>query len=244
MNENRNLVFWLLSLIVGALGAAAAYFVYRGDSITAFAFAVVIGTGMFGYWIKASRLVSLSIGLICAVVFGPPFASSCEVTFADWFGTSGVINTVLCLLIIDGWIFFGVAKVVHWYGIGRLFQRPSPDTFNRLAGFGIGAGEGAILSICVIVAILSIEPAAQRYLFAASDTKGKNLVVQKMSQQIVDYAGQTRDSALGGPLLDYGLFEALALLKDLSYEMMGPDPYKIDRPASSELAIDDHRATR
>ncbi len=243
MNEKRGPVFWPWLLTFGICCTVVGYFLSQGDHVTAVALIVMFFSALIGYWLKASRLVSLSCGLVTAALLAPPLGRSCELTFADWFGMSGMTNHVLSLFVVGLWIMFGVAKFVHWLVMRRCLERPKMGTFNHLAGFGIGAGEGAILSLILVAGLLALEPIAENRL-GVDAQESDNLVVREIAEQVVEYAEQTRESALGRLIVECSLFQHFSPLQKLREDLRGLSVTWTSQPSQSELAIDERRRAR
>jgi hypothetical protein len=117
-------------------------------------------------------------------------------------------------MVVGGGILFGISKLLHLFLMRDLLERQSPDTFNRVSGFGIGAFEGVVLSMVMIGALMNLEPAAKQHLFN-SDPKTDNLVMRTLSQKVVDCASQTRDSAVGRLIADVEFLEQFKILKPI-----------------------------
>ena len=222
-------------LMVGLGIGVTGYFIYEGDRVAAIALTIVLLSALFGHWIKGSRLIGLTCGLVAAVALAPPLIESCEQTFADWFGTSGLINQILSTSVIGGLILLAVAKILHFFLIRHLLDRASPDTFNRRIGFVIGACEGVILCMFLIGGVMNLEPRAKQRLMSGSNASD-NLVVRRLCGHVVEYAAMTRASAVGRLIADFEFFEEFALLEPLRDKLRLPE-------AEAELAIDETPAS-
>jgi len=220
---------------VGCGFGVAGYFVYEGDRVTAVVLTAVLLFALIGYWIKGSRLIGLTCGLIAAVVLAPPLIESCEQTFADWFGTSGLINQILSVLVVGGLILLGVAKILHFFLIRHLLDRASPDTFNRQIGFGIGACEGVVLCVFLIGGLMDLEPRAKQALYSGSNAT-ENRVMRRLYGHVVKYAAETRGSAVARLIVNAEFLEEFALLVPLRDTLRLPDE-------ESELVIDETQAS-
>ncbi len=136
---------------------------------------------------------------------------------------------------------FGVAKLINWLVVRYYLERPSLDTINRLVGCGIGASQGAILSLIVAGGLLALEPIAKNHLAFGAPMRD-NLISIKIAERVAEYAEQTRGSALGRLIADCNLFQNLAPLNELHDDLRGlSDPWA-KRPSQSKLTIDERLA--
>lgn len=240
MNENREPAFWPWCISLVSCCGIVGYFVAHGDHITAFAVIALVLSALSGYCMMASRLLCWHAGLVAAGLLGSILIQFCRPALTAGLGTSGFALSV----IVSGMIVALATTAALRRLIVRFFSAgPSLEAVNRWAGFGIGAGQGAILCGLVLGGLLVLEPIAKDRLFN-DDHARDNKIPQVLAAKVVEYAGKTSESAIGPTVAHYNPFRLLPPLEELRNDLRDLRNPLTRAPSKSERTVDLHFSAR
>lgn len=236
MNENRKPASWPWFISVGGCFAVAGYFLANADQVTAATVIALTLSALTGYSMRASRVFCVDCGLVAALLLTGLLGLFCRPTLTAWLGTSG---SVLLVLLAGGAVAFAVTVALRRFMAEHCPERPSWQAVNRWAGLVLGAGQGAILCGLVLGGLLILEPIARQRL--AADTQGRdNKIAKVLTEGVLNYAEQTRDSAIGPSVAEYNLFRHWSPLERLGGELrLLRDPLTRS-PSETERAVEEH----
>lgn len=240
VNESREPAFWPWFISLGSVSGVVGYFASQGEHVIA---AALIGTtlsALSGYCLTASRLARWYCGLAVAVPLTLTLGLFFRPTLVAWLGTSG---WVLSLVVTAMAVTLATARALRWLIVNRFAARPSWQPFNQWAGFGIGAGQGVVLSMLVLGGLLVLEPMAIDRLGSAAAADDHRLA-RVVAAKVVEYAGQTKASAIGPAVATSNPFQHWSPLKEWCRDLSEVRNPWTRAPSKSERTIDEHLSAR
>jgi hypothetical protein len=150
---------------------------------------------------------------------------------------------VLIVIVVGVVLASAITVALRRLVVKHFSERSSLELFNRWAGLGIGAGQGAILCALVLGGLLVLEPIAKCRI--AADVQGRDhKIARVLAVRVVEYAGQTRDSAIGPSVAQYNLFRRWSPLKRLCDDLRVLRHPLTRTSSKTERAIDAHFSAR
>lgn len=199
-----------VALLLSALFLLPAiHFLLQGDVILAGTCVIVGLAALAGYRAGAIASLAFFAAAATAITYAPSLGLNNEWRFGQWFGTTGLTNRLLSVLVI-GLLIAGV--VVGITGIiARQIKarRPILDRWDRWLGFALGAVEGAISVALLLGGLMVIEPLDRQL---AEHRDPENPRAQAVSNWIQDTTAKTRSSRIGPALADYNPFVRIPTL--------------------------------
>ena len=187
----------------------AIHFAIQGDVILAAACVIVGLAASAGYRAGAIATLALFAAAAAAITYAPSLGLDQEWRFARWFGTSGLTNRLVSVIVIGlliGTVVMGLVGIVTRR---MMVKRPGLETWDRRLGFALGAVEGAISVALLLGGLLVIEPLDRRL---AQQRDPNNPRGQAVSNWIQSTTAKTRSSRLGPTLVDYNPFVRIPAL--------------------------------
>lgn len=226
---------WLL--IAGVLGGATVYFWLDGDQVTAMLLGVMLLAGLSGYRVGALKLVGLFAGMAAAITLAPPLGNQLEPSFAQWLGTSGLMNRAVSIGSVGLGITLTAAVLVAVLARRLLIERPRLTAWNRWVGFGLGGMQGALIVLILVGGLQIVEPMAKKRV-SASD--GDDSFGQAVAEQVVRITEQSHVSRVGPLLAAYNPFDHIPQLAQMQQGVrVVSDPERVNRliehPAMEQL---------
>ena len=181
--------------------AGVAYWLFRGgDPVAAIGFVAVFFCGVTGFRIGLANIVASLLGIYAAFAIAPPLGLAAEVRFAEYVGTGGLLNRLLCIGVFGVLISMIVTMVLMMLSDWFFTRRRRLDLMNCQAGFVFGLAEGAILVLLVLGASLTF-----------SGINNANAV----GRMIDSIAAGTRTSVVGPFVIKNNPFERFEMLAKL-----------------------------
>ncbi len=178
--------------VVFALSLAA---IIMGNTVTK-VFAVVIALSTLnGFWLGGARIVAVFGGMVLTALLAVPVGKLLEGAFSSAFGTSGMTNRMIA---IAG---AGLVLMVVFIILLQLALRPVSKRitwwrrYDRLIGSVLGAGEGVVLGLLLIWAVLTLEPLAATSVAPRGPGDGPRH--NPVGERVLAWAEIARDSAVG-----------------------------------------------
>ncbi len=194
---------------------------------------------LHGYWIGATKVGAVFVGLIAGALLGVPVGKAMEGLYPTAFHLTGALGRMvsigLCALVIAGL----VALIVKFTVYRWLIPRPRWKRYDRPLGSVMGLIEGVLIGLLFLWTLLTLEPLA-----ATSLTHNKPLLASisthSISQQIVDFTHTARSSAVGWLADSFNPLDEvrqLALLADGIVVLNDPDARAefINHPALQDI---------
>ena len=240
MNENREPASWPWFISLAGCCTVAGYFWAHADYVTALTVIALSLSALAGYSMMASRLLCLDCGLVAAALLTALLGLFCRPTLTAWFGTSGSVLIVMVAAVV---VAFAVTMALRRLIVEHCPERPSLEALNRCAGLGIGAGQGAVLCALVLGGLLVLEPIAKDRM--AADVQGQDhKIARVLTAKVLEYAEQTRQSAIGPSVAEYNLFRQWSPLEQLSDDLRVLRHPLTRTPSQTERAIDEQFSAR
>ena len=197
------------------LGGLASYFWADGDHVTSAVVSFVAVTGLAGYWLGGSVILAFLAALTSGGLFATKLAEVFGPVVGDFFGTSGILNSILATCI--GCITIGIVAmlVVEIVWKRLLGKRGHQWALNQSFGLSLGAIHGAVLSLMILGGVVVAEPHAR------SAVKGETETVQVFMRQctansILKTGQALRSSPIGPFIRQFNPFEHVPQLRQLS----------------------------
>lgn len=240
MNERQEAAFWPWFISLGGGCGIVGYFAAHDDHVTAVIAIVVALSALSGYCLMASRLVCGNIGLVAAAISTWMLWLLGRPTWLAWLGTSG---TVLGIMITGFSVALATTLALRKLVVRYSSHRPSLESYNRWAGFGLGAAQAVILCVLLFGGLLVIEPIAQQRI--VSDVQARDhRIAQVLAAKVIALAGATRDSSIATTIERYDLRRHLAPLKQVADDLRGAGNPLTRARSKSELAVDEQYSAR
>ncbi len=240
VNETREPAFWPWFISLGSVSGGVGYAVSRGEHVSAITLIGLTLSALSGYCLTASRLARLYCGLAVAVLLTSTLGLVFRPTLVAWLGTSGWL---LCMAFAATVVTVATARVLRRLIVKRFAERPTWQSFNQWAGLGIGIGQGAVLSMLVLGGLLVLEPIAIDRLGSAA-AEDDHRLARAVATKVVEYAGQTQESAIGPAVAKYNPFRHWSPLKELGHDLGELRKPWTRAPSKSERTIDEHLSVR
>lgn len=199
---------WLF-LIVALISAPAAFFHFQGDTVSAAIIAFAGIAGLAGYRAGAISILLLLGSATIAFWVAPSLGMANETKFSSWFGTTGLTNRIVSILVV-GFAVIAIGSFVAMFLRRRLASRPKLEAANHWAGFGLGLLEGGVAMALLLGGILMVESREieRAPLRDPADTRG-----QMVSKFILETSSQTRQSLIGSAIAQNNPFKTIPQLQ-------------------------------
>ncbi len=208
----------------------AIYFATQGDYVLS---AIVAAAGLSsfsGFRIGAAAMITSVAAIAVAVSYAPSIGYQHEWRFTQWFGTTGLMNRILCIGVVGLLITLGTSMLVMVV-TGKLFLgRPNLNLKNKWLGFMIGGVEGVVATVVLLGGVLILEPMEQARIDKniAQTERGKTI-----SEFVLKIAGFTHASEIGPTIEQYNPFVRFPKLNKIEQVQKTvqtlSDPQKIER---------------
>lgn len=240
MDKNREPAFWRWFFLLGGCCGVVGYCLSQDDHVAAVTVIVLALSTLGGYCMMASRLLCLHCGLVAATVVTSILGLYGHPTLVAWFGMSGFVLSLIGTGLV---VLLATTMALRRLVVKCFSERPSLEPVNRWAGFGIGAGQGAILCMLVLGGLLVLEPLALERRAADVQLRDHKFV-RVLATKVIDYAGKTRESAIGPQVAQYNPFHHWSPLKDLRNDLQDLDNPLTGATTKSQRMIDRHLSSR
>ena len=142
----------------------------------------------------------------------PKLAPLIESRFTDQFGTTGLGNRILCIVLIGLGIWILLASAINVLSTLLIKTWPQLEQVNRWLGFVVGALQGFAAVVLFLCGMLVIEPTEVQH---APQRDPQDTVGQLVSNTVLTVAKHSRESKLGPLLAKYNPFERIPQLNKL-----------------------------
>ena len=149
----------LLGLLMGVpLGVLMCWFI--AGWVPAIVVALIGFCAIQGLWRGAAEIVGLVVGLVLAMLLAASLGRMFEGPIAGLTGTRGLLGRLISMIVC------GLFVTMLAWGIGAILagrvlrERPHWRTADKIAGGGLGAVEGILLSLIVLWVPVAMRPIA------------------------------------------------------------------------------------
>lgn len=189
--------------IVGVAALVILLTLIFGGAVARIVALVVALATLQGLWRGATELAGLVIGLILAAFLAGPVGRLLESPIASIAGTTGLTNRLVSMGLVAIVVVAASGITSRILARRLLAKRPAWKVWDPYLGAGLGLVEGSLLSLMLIWTPLLLEPVARADVDQARAAIDQGMDpavagVNPVSESIVRYAQEVRDSALGG----------------------------------------------
>ncbi|MBY0114041.1 MAG: CvpA family protein [Phycisphaerales bacterium] len=149
-----------------------------------------------GLWRGASELIGIVVGMLLAVILCRPVGKVLEPAIASVTATGGFSSRLIATALAALGVAALVAIVIGVLSKRAMKSRPQLHGMDKLAGGGLGLLEGSFLGLLVLWIPLAIEPLAVSQVQRTAEDP--SLPRNPVAQAVANFAGEVRQSSLGG----------------------------------------------
>jgi len=201
-------IFWIV-----LLDAVAIYGFFRQDYVLAAVPMVIMCAAFSGFRIGALRLVGSLGAIALAIAYAPQVGITYEVTFAQWLGTTGLMNRLISIGSV-GLLVTAFCSIALMVLIGRpIARRPWLAWLNSWTGFAFAGVQGLVAAWLFLGGILMID-ALQPKSDQGVDGDVASIAAD-LPQAVQMIAEHTKQSELGPWIEKYNPFVCIPQLNRL-----------------------------